>query len=202
MKLKGMKLKATLLVPFAVGALALSGCSTDSSDDAVESAAQETPMQVGSTTCAPAPEKVDGAPAWTVDGVEGTAAFTVTDDAANAAPRITVTTPFKVDKTEVKTLVPGNGALVTDASTVTVCYEGVNGTDGSVFDSAYQRGEAAEFPASGVVEGFKQALVGQKVGSTVGVVIPSADGYPTGTPDGSIKEGDTIVFGLKILSSQ
>lgn len=203
MKLKAMKLKAAVLVPLAAGALVLTGCSTDSSNDSTaQDTTADTTQAAGATSCAPTPEKVDGAPAWTVDGTEGKAAFTVTDDKTNAAPRIELTTPFAVDKTQVKTLIPGSGAPVTDLSTVTVCYEGVNGRDGSVFDSAYERGEAADFPASGVVPGFKQALVGQKVGSTVAVVISPEDGYPTGTPDGSIKAGDTIVFGLKILAAQ
>ncbi|MBM7367050.1 FKBP-type peptidyl-prolyl cis-trans isomerase [Gordonia hydrophobica] len=185
-----MKLKAFALVPLAAGALVLTGCS--SNDDA---------PTLDTKSCAASPKVAgDEKPAWTVKGVEGEASFTVTDDAGNAAPRITLTTPFKVDKTEVKTLIQGDGERVTDKSTVTVCYEGVNGTTGNVFDSAYQRGEAAQFPANGVVAGFKQALVGQQVGSTVAVVIPSADGYPTGTPDGGIKAGDTIVFGLKILA--
>lgn len=187
-----MKLKALVLLPLAASALALTACSSDDGD----SSAADT------TSCAPTPQNVSGAPTWTVDGVQGKAAFTVTDDAKNAAPAITLTTPFKVDKTQVKTLIAGNGSEVTDATTVSVCYEGVNGTTGQVFDSAYQRGEPAQFPASGVVPGFRQALVGQKVGSTVVVVIPSADGYPDGNPGASINKGDTIVFGLKILEAQ
>ncbi|EGD55784.1 FKBP-type peptidyl-prolyl cis-trans isomerase [Gordonia neofelifaecis] len=183
-----MKLKALVLVPLAVSALALTACSSDDGGDALDT-----------TSCAPVPQGFSGQPTWTVDGTSGKATFAVTDDAKNAAPKIDLSTPFKVDQTQVKTLKQGSGAEVTDASTVTVCYEGVNGTTGKTFDSAYDRGAPEQFPASGVVPGFRKALVGQKVGSTVGVVIPSADGYPQGSGDGSINPGDTIVFGLKIL---
>ncbi|ALG86871.1 peptidylprolyl isomerase [Gordonia phthalatica] len=188
-----MKLKAAVLVPLAAGALVLTGCSTDST--ATETA-------VNTSSCAPTPEKVDGAPDWTVNGTEGKALFTVTDDKTNAAPKIQLTTPFKVDKTQVKTLIAGSGELVTESSTAIVCYEGVNGRDGKVFDSAYQSRTPAPLPASRLVPGFTQALVGQKVGSTVAVVITSADGYAEGNPDAGIEPGDTIVFGLKILAAQ
>lgn len=184
-----MKLTAIALVPLAAGALALTGCS--SNDDAAP--ALET------TFCTGAPRVFDGKPAWTLKGVQGQVAFTVTDDAENAAPRIELTTPFSVDKTQVKTLAEGEGDKVTAESKVSVCYEGVNGRTGDVFDSAYMKGQPAEFSPSDVVPGFKQALVGQKVGSTVGVAITSADGYADGDPNAGINKGDTIVFGLKIL---
>ncbi|MGB3603663.1 MAG: FKBP-type peptidyl-prolyl cis-trans isomerase [Gordonia sp. (in: high G+C Gram-positive bacteria)] len=214
-----MKLKALMLVPMAVGAFALAGCSsTDSSDpsstsdsvatqtDATESSPQAAELNKTATEvndgCPVVPAKYAAQQSWTVKGTEGCATFTVTDDAKNLAPMVQIVTPFKVDATEVHTLIPGNGATVAETTTVDVFYEGVNGTTGAVFDSGYQRGESTQFPANGVVEGFKKALVGQKVGSTVAVVIPTSEGYPQGTPDGSINAGDTIVFVLKIVGAQ
>jgi len=201
-----MKLKSTIVISAAACMLALAGCSDDDSSSSAESAATtpsvdvtHTQPQLDGATCPTGKPAPGTAPQWEVKGTTGSVAVIGQTD--TTAPLITVTTPFTVDKTEVKTLDAGDGAEVTDASTVNVCYEGVNGRTGEVFDSAYQRGEPAEFPASGVVEGFRQALVGQKVGSTVAVVIPSADGYPQGTPDGSIEAGDTIIFALKILSA-
>jgi FKBP-type peptidyl-prolyl cis-trans isomerase len=78
---------------------------------------------------------------------------------------------------------------------------GVNGRDGKVFDSSYQRGVPADFPLNGVVPGFQKAITGQKVGSTVGVAMASADGYPDGQPQAGIQQGDTLVFAIKILSA-
>lgn len=183
-----MKLKALALTALAATAVTLTGCS--SSSDAAQN---------NNEHCVGVPKIVEGPPTATIKGVQGQVSFTVTDDAINAAPKIEVTTPFKVDKTQVKTLVQGTGDRISENSSVSVCYEGVNGRTGEVFDSAYQKGTPAEFSPSGVVEGFKKALVGQKVGSTVAVAMPSAEGYPQGGADGAIAAGDTILFGLKIL---
>jgi FKBP-type peptidyl-prolyl cis-trans isomerase len=78
---------------------------------------------------------------------------------------------------------------------------GVNGRDGRVFDSAYERGSPVQFPLNGVVPGFQKAITGQKVGSTVAVAATSADGYPDGEPRAGIEKGDTLIFAIKILSA-
>jgi len=78
---------------------------------------------------------------------------------------------------------------------------GVNGRDGNVFDSAYERGTPADFPLTGVVPGFQKAIAGQKVGSTVAVAMDPADGYPEGQPAAGIQKGDSLVFAIKILSA-
>ncbi len=78
---------------------------------------------------------------------------------------------------------------------------GVNGRDGSVFDTSYERGAPVDFPLTGVVPGFQKAIAGQKVGSTVAVAMTSADGYPEGQPSAGIRPGDTLIFAIKILSA-
>jgi FKBP-type peptidyl-prolyl cis-trans isomerase len=90
---------------------------------------------------------------------------------------------------------------VKNSETVSVCYQGVNGRDGSVFDSSYQRGAPAEFSLLRVVPGFQKAIAGQKVGSTVAVAMASADGYPDGQPSAGILPGDSLVFAIKILGA-
>ena len=109
--------------------------------------------------------------------------------------------PFSVDATQVKTLKAGDGPVVAPTATVSVCYMGVDGRDGHVFDSSYNRGEPVEFPLDGVVPGFQKAIAGQKVGSTVAVAMVSADGYPQGQPRAGIAPGDTLIFAIKILSA-
>ncbi|MDT5093521.1 MAG: hypothetical protein QOH60_2884 [Mycobacterium sp.] len=109
--------------------------------------------------------------------------------------------PFSVAETQVHTLHAGDGAVVANTATVSVCYMGVNGRDGTVFDSSYERGAPEQFPLGGVVPGFQKAIAGQKVGSTVAVAMVPADGYPAGEPRAGIQKGDTLVFALKILSA-
>ncbi len=62
-------------------------------------------------------------------------------------------------------------------------------------------GAHRSFPLNGVVPGFQKAIAGQKVGSTVGVAMTSADGYPNGQPSAGIQPGDSLIFAIKILDS-
>ncbi len=150
------------------------------------------------STCPTAAPGNDATPEWTLTGATGSVAVTGSTD--TTAPRVNVAAPFSVTQTEVHTLHPGDGPVVAPTATVSVCYMGVNGRDGTVFDSAYQRGTPAQFPLDGVVPGFQKAIGGQKVGSTVAVAMVSADGYPDGQPSAGIEKGDTLVFAIKILS--
>jgi len=151
------------------------------------------------STCPTAAPGNGGTPEWTLTGATGSVAVTGSTNAA--APRVDVTAPFSVTQTEVHTLHGGDGPVVAPTAKVSVCYMGVNGRDGRVFDSAYQRGAPVDFPLDGVVPGFQKAIAGQKVGSTVGVAMTSADGYPDGQPQAGIQKGDTLVFAIKILSA-
>jgi peptidylprolyl isomerase len=155
-----------------------------------------TPAAGGACPTAPA---ADAAAEWTLTGATGSVAVTGSTD--TAAPKIDVTKPFSVTETQVKTLTAGDGAVVAPTASVSVCYMGVNGRDGSVFDSSYERGEAVDFPLTGVVPGFQKAIAGQKVGSTVAVAMTSADGYPNGQPRAGIEPGDSLIFAIKILGA-
>ncbi|WP_374026200.1 FKBP-type peptidyl-prolyl cis-trans isomerase [Mycobacterium sp. HNNTM2301] len=150
-------------------------------------------------SCPTAPPQSGGTPDWTLTGTTGSVAVTGSTD--TTAPRVDVTAPFAVTQTQVHTLHSGDGPVVPPTATVSVCYMGVNGRDGSVFDSSYQRGTSIDFPLNGVVPGFQKAIAGQKVGSTVAVAMTSADGYPNGQPSAGIRPGDSLVFAIKILSA-
>ncbi|MCV6963148.1 peptidylprolyl isomerase [Mycobacterium intermedium] len=150
-------------------------------------------------TCPTAAPQNSGTPEWTLSGTTGSVAVTGSTD--TTAPVVKVTEPFSVNQTQVHTLRAGDGPVVSNTATVSVCYMGVNGRDGSVFDSSYQRGVPVDFPLTGVVPGFQKAIAGQKVGSTVAVAMTSADGYPEGQPRAGIRPGDTLVFAIKILSA-
>ncbi len=150
-------------------------------------------------SCPTAPPPAGAKAEWTLTGTTGSVAVIGSTD--TTAPSVTVTTPFSVTQTQVHTLHAGSGPVVAAAATVSVCYMGVNGRDGSVFDSSYERGTPVDFPLGNVVPGFQKAIAGQNVGSTVGVVLVPADGYPQGQPSAGIKPGDTLIFAIKILSA-
>ncbi|MCD2169325.1 FKBP-type peptidyl-prolyl cis-trans isomerase [Microbacterium sp. JC 701] len=80
-------------------------------------------------------------------------------------------------------------------------YTGALYDGGTVFDSSWQRGEPAQFVTNQVVDGFRQALEGQTVGSQVVVVIPPASGYGD-QAQGEIPANSTLVFVVDILGVQ
>ena len=194
----------TLAACSAAIALTLAACGSeaDTSSSSSPSVAEvatssiDDPVAASGECPSAAPTNV-GTPEWTLPGTTGTVAVTGSTD--SAAPYVKVDGPFSVTETQVHTLKAGDGPIVADTATVSVCYLGVNGRDGSVFDSSYEQGAPVEFPLDRVVPGFQKAIAGQTVGSTVAVAMTSADGYPEGQPSAGIEPGDTLVFAIKVL---
>ncbi len=91
----------------------------------------------------------------------------------------------------------GNGAQPSGESTVRVHYHGTL-IDGSVFDSSYQRGEPAEFPVSGVIAGWTEALQLMNCGSKWRLCVPSELAYADQAV-GSIPAHSTLVFDVELL---
>ena len=185
------------------GAALFTGCGSQTDTSAsstvsqVASSVTETEMPV--SPCPIALPLSGGTPEWTLPGATGTLA--VRGSTTTTAPSVEVGAPFSVTQTQVKTLTAGDGPVVAPTATVSVCYMGVNGRDGSVFDSSYQRGAPVEFALDQVVPGFQKAIAWQTVGSTVAVAMVSADGYPQGQPAAGIEPGDSLIFAIKILDA-
>ena len=173
--------------------------TTTSSVSDVSSPPSFTETATEPSPCPPAAAKNGGTPEWTLPGTTGSVAVTGPTD--TTAPLVKVEAPFSVTETQVHTLKAGDGPVVADTATVFVCYMGVNGRDGTVFDSTYEQGAPVDFPLDGVVPGFQKAIAGQKVGSTIAVAMIPADGYPEGQPSAGIQPGDTLVFAIKILEA-
>lgn len=196
-----MRKSSILLSVAAASALLVTGCSSDSTDAAPSSLEITTPSPtMDGGVCPENDPPANTQPQWRLQGATGSLAVAGSTD--DAAPLIKVTTPFTVNETQVKTLAPGTGLEITDDTAANVCYEGVNGRDGEAFDSAYQRGTPFRLRPTNVVPGFRQALLGQRVGASVAVAMTPADGYPDGSPDGTIRAGDTIVFVFKIMAAE
>lgn len=186
----------------------LTACGSDSGSDTEAAATTPSPRNVitpvtdvapVSSLCPSAAPEAGVAPEWTLSGATGS--VEVTGSTETAAPQITVNAPFSVTETQVQTLQAGDGPVVSDTATVLVCYQGVNGRDGSVFDDSYERGAPVDFPLANVVPGFQKAIAGQTVGSTVAVAMTSADGYPNGQPQAGIQPGDSLIFAIKVLDA-
>jgi peptidylprolyl isomerase len=179
--------------------MTLSACGANTDTSSASTPSVTTPAMAGTNQCPTAAPDKPGSPEWTLTGATGNVEVTGSTD--SAAPVVKVDAPFSVTETQVHTLTAGDGPVVAPTARVTVCYMGVDGRDGNVFDSAYERGEPADFPLEGVVPGFQKAIAGQTVGSTVAVAMTSADGYPEGQPRAGIKAGDSLIFAIKILAA-
>ena len=89
-----------------------------------------------------------------------------------------------------------------DGDRVYVHYKGVIWRTGEEFDSSWSRGTAANFTTDGVIEGFRYALVGEKVGSRVVVAVPADAGYGAEQLQVQGHQGDDVMlFVLDILGT-
>lgn len=141
------------------------------------------------------PSRADGQDQPAQDGLPTVAL----DDTGK--PTITIPQADAPADLQLEVLKKGDGQTVADGDTVTVQYQGVIWRTGEVFDQSWGRGPSS-FQTSGVVPGFKQALVGQTVGSQVLVVIPPALGYgDQGNSAAGIQGTDTLVFVVDILAA-
>ncbi|GAB3117091.1 FKBP-type peptidyl-prolyl cis-trans isomerase [Janibacter alkaliphilus] len=109
------------------------------------------------------------------------------------------------DELVVEPLIKGEGDKVESGQTVYVTYTGALWRNGEVFDSTQQEGRGPftfEVGAEQVITAWDEGLEGQTVGSRVLLVVPPEDGYgEEGSPDGSIKGDDTLVFVVDILDA-
>lgn len=92
----------------------------------------------------------------------------------------------------------GNGKVPTKADKVRVHYTG-SLIDGTVFDSSVKRGSPAEFPVSGVIAGWTEALTMMPVGSKWRLTIPHNLAYGERGAGASIPPFSTLVFEVELL---
>ena len=91
----------------------------------------------------------------------------------------------------------GEGAIPAATDTVRVHYHGTF-IDGSVFDSSVMRGDPAEFPVTGVIKGWVEALQLMPVGSKWKLYIPHNLAYGE-QGAGAIPPCATLVFEVELL---
>ncbi|GKX56657.1 peptidyl-prolyl cis-trans isomerase [Leminorella grimontii] len=92
----------------------------------------------------------------------------------------------------------GEGAIPSRQDRVRVHYTGQL-IDGTVFDSSVKRGEPAEFPVSGVIAGWIEALTLMPVGSKWRLTIPHHLAYGERGAGASIPPFSTLVFDVELL---
>jgi FKBP-type peptidyl-prolyl cis-trans isomerase len=95
-------------------------------------------------------------------------------------------------------IIEGEGLKPSETDTVRVHYEGTL-TDGTVFDSSYERGEPIEFPLNGVIPGWTEGLQLMGVGSKYRLFIPSDLGYGPQGAGPQIPPYSTLIFTVELL---
>ncbi|GAB6263636.1 FKBP-type peptidyl-prolyl cis-trans isomerase [Photobacterium sp. CCB-ST2H9] len=109
-------------------------------------------------------------------------------------PEVTVTD----SGLQYEVLVEGNGEIPTSDKQVRVHYHGEL-TDGTVFDSSVTRGQPAEFPVTGVIAGWVEALQMMPVGSKWKLYIPQNLAYGERGAGAAIPPFAALVFEVELL---
>jgi len=97
-----------------------------------------------------------------------------------------------------KVIEQGEGEKPVETDVVKVHYEGTN-TAGEVFDSSYERGNPAEFPANRVIKGWTEMLKMMPTGSTYKVVIPPGLAYGERGSPPKIGPNEPLTFKIELI---
>jgi FKBP-type peptidyl-prolyl cis-trans isomerase FklB len=97
-----------------------------------------------------------------------------------------------------KVIRPGDGPSPLQTDKVKVHYKGTL-TDGSVFDSSYDRGQPISFQVTGVIKGWTEALLLMQVGAKWELTIPSKLGYGARGSGARIPPNSTLLFEIELL---
>jgi peptidylprolyl isomerase len=181
---------AVIAIPLLVGAT-LAGCSSSKSSADPKSSASASSTKAAAASCATTTTNANAN--VTVTGAYGT------------APKVTFPASGASTQLAVKTLSTGTGATITKSNVFVGNYEvyvwcGKKQTLGtSTFTSS---SSPQMFSGSGLIPGLETALIGQKIGSRVLVVIPPKEGFGTaGSSQAGVTGTDTLVFVFDLLGT-
>jgi len=92
----------------------------------------------------------------------------------------------------------GSGKTPTAYDIVSINYRGTL-IDGTEFDSSYKRGKPSSVPVSGIIPGWREALLLMKVGSRYRVFIPPSLAYGDRGAGTHIGPNTTLIFDIEML---
>ncbi|WP_030812729.1 FKBP-type peptidyl-prolyl cis-trans isomerase [Streptomyces sp. NRRL F-2799] len=182
-----MRRRSLLMAAVPAGLVTLAGCG-DGDSKSSETSASPSP----SASSPPPPKIVDGPlPAITAGtkfGEKPTVAKGTGDPSKDLA---------------VRTVIAGNGRTVAENDFIKANYLGQIWSSGKVFDNSYDRNPLVLQLAQGsIIDGWRYALTGKKIGSRVEIAVPPTWGYgPSGNEQAGIKGTDTLVFVIDLLDS-
>ncbi|HEX7349690.1 FKBP-type peptidyl-prolyl cis-trans isomerase [Brachybacterium sp.] len=123
--------------------------------------------------------------------------------AENGAPALEGTPEGEAPtSTEREELIVGSGETTRAGDYLTMQYTGWKWSDGSQFDSSWERGAPFSFVQGegGVIQGWDENLLDLAVGSQVMLVIPPAEAYGE-DPEAHELGGETLIFVVDVLDA-
>lgn len=119
-------------------------------------------------------------------------------------------TPWNADSPEVQKTASGlqyivvksgdaSGANPKPSDMVRVHYDGRLASNGEKFDSSYDRGAPADFPAGRLISGWVEALGMMHPGDEWMLYIPSDLGYGSAGAGGAIPPNADLIFRVELL---
>jgi peptidylprolyl isomerase len=177
--------RRSLLIAVPAGLVTLAGCGDDKKSDSSKASDSASPS-APATSAAPPPKIVDGPlPAVTAGAKFG------------AKPTVAKGTGTPSKNLAVKTLIAGSGKTVAENDYIQAHYLGQVWDTAKVFDNSYDRKTPLliQLAQGSIIDGWRYALAGKKVGSRVMFSVPPTWGYgKEGNSQAGIKGTDTLVF--------
>jgi len=104
--------------------------------------------------------------------------------AAKSTAKKTTAKKTAAKKTTTKKTTRKKAPIVAEGNIVTLHYKGTF-SDGTTFDSSYDRGETIQVPVGGgqLIKGFETALIGMTAGQTKQVTLAPAEAYGDTNPE-------------------
>ncbi len=94
----------------------------------------------------------------------------------------------------------GTGAIPKAGSHVFINYHGML-TNGTVFDSSFDRGAAADFSLTQLIQGWQIGLTAVPTGSKIKLFIPPAYGYGERGSPPNIPPNADLIFDIELIST-
>ncbi|MFJ4004779.1 FKBP-type peptidyl-prolyl cis-trans isomerase [Streptomyces sp. NPDC090023] len=182
-----MRRRSLLLAAVPAGLVTLAGCG-DGDSKSSQSSASPSP----SASSPPPPKIVEGPLPAITAGTKFGEKPTVAKGSGEPSKDLAV-----------KTVIAGSGRTVAENDFIKANYLGQIWSSGKVFDNSYDRSPLVLQLAQGsIIDGWRYALTGKKIGSRVEIAVPPTWGYgPSGNEQAGIKGTDTLVFVIDLLDS-
>ncbi len=147
-----------------------------------------------------------GGAIWFVNAEKSEVASNLYDfDKASPSATMTAQTESKINRhpngLEVQDIVVGTGAEIKTGDVALVHYSGTL-TNGTKFDSSYDRGQPFQFNvgAGDVIQGWDLGIPGMKIGGKRRLVIPASLAYGDRAVGSVIPANATLVFEVELVN--